>query len=103
MDWKMSSFHFELVNETIPKYETFPTSMLDFEHDYACENIAKTNQRMQKFKCEGNIGGYQGSKHFKPLFMGAKTFIQTTKKGDAFFVYAILAIDLGMQQHDITI
>jgi hypothetical protein len=33
--------------------------------------------------------------------MGAKTFIQTTKNGDAFFVYAILATDLGMQQHDI--
>jgi hypothetical protein len=23
MDWKMKSFHFELINETTPKYETF--------------------------------------------------------------------------------
>ncbi len=37
---------------------------------------------------------------FKPLFVGAKTFIQTTKKGDALFVYAIPTFDFGMQQHD---
>jgi hypothetical protein len=38
--------------------------------------------------------GDLGSKHFKTIFMGAKTFIQATKKGDAFFVYAIPALDL---------
>jgi hypothetical protein len=71
VDWKMNSFHFELVNETTPKYETFPTSTLDSEHDFGCENITKTNQHMQKLKRERNIGGYQGSKHFKPLFVGS--------------------------------
>jgi hypothetical protein len=72
----MRSFHFELVNETTPKYETFPIGMLDFEHDSACEDIVRINQRMQELKCEGDIGGNQGSKQFKPLFMGTRTFIQ---------------------------
>jgi hypothetical protein len=58
---------------------------------------------MHKFKPEGDIGGNQRSKHFKPLLMGARAFIQTTKKGDAFFVYAILALDLRTQQHEIPI
>jgi hypothetical protein len=77
--------HFESINEIAPKYESFPTSTLDFKHDFAHEDIAKTSERMQKLKREGNIGGNQGSKHFKPLIVGARTFIQTTKKGDAFF------------------
>jgi hypothetical protein len=29
--------------------------------------------------------------------------MQATKKGDALFVYAILALDLGMQQYEIPI
>jgi hypothetical protein len=72
----MRSFHFELLNETTPKYETFRTCMLDSEHDFACENTTRVNQRMQKLKCQRDIGCYQGSKHFKPLFMGAKVSIQ---------------------------
>jgi hypothetical protein len=35
--------------------------------------------------------------------MGARAFIQTTKKGDAFFVYAIIAFNLDTQQHEILI
>jgi hypothetical protein len=35
--------------------------------------------------------------------MGARAFIQVTKKGDAFFVYAILAPDPRMWQHEIPI
>ncbi len=46
MDYKMGNLHFELINEITPKYEVFPTSMLDSEHDYTCENITRTNQRM---------------------------------------------------------
>jgi len=33
--------------------------------------------------------------------MGARTFIQVTKKGDSFFVYVIPAPNPGMQQHEI--
>jgi hypothetical protein len=51
---------------------------------------------MQKLKHEGDIRGNQGFKHFKPSFVGARTFIQAVKKGDAFFVYAIPAPNLGM-------
>jgi len=42
-DWKMKSLHFESVNKTTPKIKTFPTNILDFEHDFAHENIAITN------------------------------------------------------------
>jgi hypothetical protein len=35
--------------------------------------------------------------------MGAKTFIQATKKGDVFFVYAIPTLDPRTQQHEIPI
>ncbi len=76
---------------------------MDSEHDLACEDIRITSQHMKKLKCEGDIGGNQGSNHFKPLFVGARTFMQASKKGDAFFVYAIPALDLKMQQHEILI
>ncbi len=39
VDWKMMNFHFELVNKTAPKYEAFPTSTLDSEHDNAHEPV----------------------------------------------------------------
>jgi len=77
----MKSLHFELVNETTPKYEAFPTSTLNFQHDSAREDPTRTNQCMQKLKHERNIEGNQGSKHLKHLFMRARTFIKTTKKG----------------------
>ncbi len=46
VDWKMKSLHFESINETTPKYNAFPISTLDSKHDYARENITKTNERM---------------------------------------------------------
>jgi hypothetical protein len=56
VDWKMKNLHFESINETTPKYEASPTSTLDSKHDYACENITRSIQRMQKLKLEGDIG-----------------------------------------------
>jgi hypothetical protein len=91
----MRSFHFESINETILKYETFPTSTLDSKYDSARENPTKNNLCMQKIKHEGDMRGNQESKHFKPLFMGARVFIQATKKGDAFFVYVNSTLILG--------
>jgi len=35
--------------------------------------------------------------------VGARAFMQATKKGDAFFVYAIPTLGPGMQQHKIPI
>ncbi len=72
---------------------------MDSKHDSTREDIVKTSQHVQELKCEGDIGGNQGSEQLKPLFMGAKKFIQATKKGDAFLVCAIPALDLGTQQH----
>jgi len=96
VDWKMKSFHFESINETTWKYEAFPISTLDFEHDFAREDIVGTSQHMLKLKREGDIKGNEGSNHFKLLFVGARSLMQATKKGDAFFVYAIPTLDLGM-------
>ncbi len=101
MDWKTKSFYFESINKTTIKYEAFPTSTLDSEHDSTREDTIRTCQCMQKLKHEGNMGGNQGSKHFKPLFVGVKTLIQTTKKGNAFFVYVIQAPNSRTQQHEI--
>jgi hypothetical protein len=49
---------------------------------------------MQNFKHNKNLGGTQGSKHSRPLFMGAITFMQATNKRDAFLIYIFLAHDL---------
>jgi len=98
----MRNLHFELINETTPKHETFPIGMLEFEHDFALEDIVRTNQCMKELKCEGDIGGDQGSKQFKHLFIGTRTCIQVVKKLYAFFVYVILALD-PTQQHEMLI
>jgi len=44
MDWKTKCLHLESINETTPKYETFPTSTLDSGHDYAHENTRRTSR-----------------------------------------------------------
>ncbi len=48
-----------------------------------------------------NLVGAQKFKFSKPLFMGVRAFMHATKKGDAFFIYALLAINVGPQQHEI--
>ncbi len=103
VDWKTKNLHFESINKTTPKYKAFLISMLDSKYDSTRKDIVKISQHMQKLKCEGDIGGNQGSNHFKPLFVGARTCMQASKKGDAFFVYAIPAPDPKTQQHNIPI
>jgi hypothetical protein len=89
----MKSFHFESVNETTPKYKAFSISTLDFKRDSTFEDLTRTNQRMQKLKSERDIEGIQT---FQAFVCGSSlTFIQTTKKGDEFFVYAIPTLILG--------
>jgi hypothetical protein len=91
----MRNLHFESINETTPKYKVFPTSTLHFEHDSTREKPTRISQHMHKFKHERDIGGNQRSKHFKPSFIGARTFIQAPKNGDALFMYAIQPLILG--------
>jgi hypothetical protein len=81
----MRNFHFESINKITLEYKAFPTSTLNFEHDSTCEDVIGIRQHIKKLKHEEDIGGNQGSKDFKPLFVGTKTFIQIAKKGDAFF------------------
>jgi hypothetical protein len=54
--------------------------MLDSEHDFAYANPATISQHMQKLKCERDIGGNQGSKYLKLLFMGVRAFIEAEKR-----------------------
>jgi hypothetical protein len=37
----------------------------------------------------------------RALFIGAKTFMQATKKGDAFFIYVLLASNVELPHHEI--
>jgi hypothetical protein len=48
-----------------------------------------------------NLVGAQKSKFSKPLFIGVKTFVHVVRKGDEFFIYALIAIDVKPQQHEI--
>jgi hypothetical protein len=48
-----------------------------------------------------NLVNAQKSKFSTLLFMGMKTFMHAVKKGDAFFIYALPAINIEPQQHEI--
>jgi hypothetical protein len=48
-----------------------------------------------------NLFSAQKTKFSKPLVMGVKGFMHVTKKGDAFFIYALPVIDARSQQHEI--
>jgi hypothetical protein len=58
------------------------------------ENDLVSGCYVQNLKHNKNLGGIQGSKHSRPVFMGAITFMQVTNKRDAFLVYIFLAHDL---------
>jgi hypothetical protein len=66
-------------------------------HDYqlgVLENDIVSGRYMQNLKHNKNLGDTQGSKHSRPLCMGAITFMQATNKRDAFLVCIFLAHDL---------
>ncbi len=46
VDRKMRNLYFESINETTPKYEAFPISTLDSEHDSTCEDTIIISQHM---------------------------------------------------------
>jgi hypothetical protein len=48
-----------------------------------------------------NLVGAHESKFSKLLFMGVGAFMHVIKKGDAFFIYALLAKNAMPQQHEI--
>jgi hypothetical protein len=41
-----------------------------------------------------NLGGIKRSKCFKPFFVGAKTFMNVAKRGDAFLIYDLPSPDV---------
>jgi len=69
VDWKMKSFHIELVNKITPNMKLFQQARWILNMIMHVKTT-KTRQRMQKFKRERDIGGNQRSKHFKSLFVG---------------------------------
>jgi hypothetical protein len=48
-----------------------------------------------------NLYSAQESKFSKLLFMGVGAFVHVIKKGDAVFIYALLAKNARPQQHEI--
>ncbi len=49
---------------------------------------------MQNLKHNGDLGSIRRFRCLKPLFIGAKGFVQATKKGDAFFIYVLPSLDV---------
>ncbi len=101
MDWYTKSFHFEAPKQEPLDCEATITSMVGETHEHV-RHVPKDKQGETKcipnFK---NLVGAQKSKFFKPLFMGTRALMHVAKKGDAFLIYVLLAIDVRPQQHEI--
>jgi hypothetical protein len=83
----IKNFHFETSKEETLKCKALPISMFGEYHIYhvgAFENYLRSSQCMQNFKHNKNLGGTQGSKHSRLLFVRTKTFMQVVKKGYPF-------------------
>jgi hypothetical protein len=78
------------LNKETSKCKALPTNMFGEYHDYhlgVLENDIVSGRYMQNLKHNKNLGGTQGSKHSRPLFMGGIIFMQAINKRDAFLVY----------------
>jgi hypothetical protein len=56
---------------------------------------------MQNLKQKEDLISIKRSRCFKPLFIGAKTYMKTTKKRDAFSIYALPSLDSELRPHEI--
>jgi hypothetical protein len=52
-------------------------------------------------KQKKNVGGIKRLKCPKPLFVGAKTFMNVAKKGDALLIYALPSPNVESHPHEI--
>jgi len=56
---------------------------------------------MQNLKQQGNIGGTRRPKNPKPLFIGAKAFMKTATRINAFSIYALPSPNVEPCPHEI--
>jgi hypothetical protein len=56
---------------------------------------------MQNLKQKEDFNNIRRSKCFKPLFIGAKNYMKTTKKGDAFLIYVFPSLDGELHPREI--
>jgi len=96
-------FHFELINKITPKYE-FSNKQIRL---WTLNIIMHVKTQQKLINACRNSSMKEILKvikdPFKPLFVGTRALIQTTKKGDALFVYVVPTPDLRTQQHEIPI
>jgi hypothetical protein len=82
----MRSLHFETPQHEALECETFIRNMHGKNQDGACHVIRNKHRDdcMQNLKQKEDFSSIRRFECFKPLFIGAKTYMKTTKKGDAF-------------------
>jgi hypothetical protein len=56
---------------------------------------------MQNLKQKEDLSSIRRSRCFKPLFIGEKIYMKTTKRGDAFLIYALPSPNGELCPHEI--
>ncbi len=80
MHWHMSSLHFETPQHKVVECETLVSSM-------------------QNLKQKEDLDGIRRPRCPKPLFVGAKAFMEVAKEGNAFFIYVLPSLDVEPHAH----
>jgi hypothetical protein len=75
--------------------------MVDETHEHAHHVLKNKLGEVEHVTNLKNLVSAQKSKFSTPLFMETKTFMQATKKRDAFFIYALPTTNVKPQQHEI--
>jgi hypothetical protein len=75
--------------------------MVSETYEHVCHVLKNDSSEIEHKPNFKNLVGAQKSKFSKPLFMGPSAFMHVVKEGDAFLIYALLAIDANPQQHEI--
>jgi len=78
----MSSLHFETPQHKAVECETLVSSM-------------------QNLKQKEDLDGIKRPRCPKPLFVGAKAFMEVAKEGNAFFIYVLPSVDVEPHAHEI--
>jgi len=99
----MRSLHFETPQHEALECETFIKSMHGKNQDGVC-HVTKNKHRddwVQNLKQKEDFGSIKRFRCSKPLFIRAKTYMKTTKRGDAFLIYVLPSPDGELCSHEI--
>jgi hypothetical protein len=94
MDWSTKSFDFDVLQKVTSKCEK-PTSKNIISEMYLDESCIKLSE------CDKYLGSAQDVKNSKALFIGARFFMQSIKKGDAFLIYVFPISNVELHLHEI--